>query len=212
MKKLVFLLALTLFFALACDRPEEVVEEAEPAPEPMAVEEPEPEMAMRAVAVLRNAAGEQIGQATFVQEGGEVILNATVRDVPLEGSHGLHVHENGVCEPPFTSAGGHFNPGATEHGCPPEADRHGGDFGNLEIAGGMGTLEISSELVTVEEGPRSVVGKAVILHEMTDDCTSQPTGDAGARHACGVVEMQTGSAGMDDMDEGDSDTDMAGGA
>lgn len=187
MKNLAFLVTLTALFALACAPAEEPAEEPAPAAEPTAAAEPEP-VPSTAEAVLLNAEGADVGRATFTQEGDSVVLVATVEVAGLEGEHGFHVHELGVCEAPdFTSAGGHFNPLGTEHGCPPSPERHAGDFGNIEIVDGSGRLEIASDLVTVTEGELSVVGKAVILHAHVDDCTSQPTGDAGARLACGVV-------------------------
>ena len=106
------------------------------------------------------------------------------------GMHGIHVHETGDCSAEdFTSAGGHFNPMSVPHGGPADAERHAGDLGNIECSeGGVCHLEAESELLTVEAGPASVVGRAVILHEKMDDLVSQPTGAAGSRLACGVVE------------------------
>ena len=70
-----------------------------------------------------------------------------------------------------------------------DATRHAGDLGNIEIAAdGTGSLTLSTDLLTVAPGPNSVVGKAVILHEKADDFKTQPTGDAGGRIACGVVQ------------------------
>lgn len=185
MKKLAFLVTLTALLALACAPAEE------PAPEPAPPPEPEPVAAPpTAEAILHNAEGMEVGKATFTQEGDEVTLVATVEMADVDGMHGFHVHAEGLCEAPdFTSAGGHFNPAGTDHACPPEPVRHAGDFGNIEIVEGSGSLVISTDLVTVTEGDMSVVGKAVILHAGTDDCTTQPTGDAGSRMACGVISL-----------------------
>jgi Cu-Zn family superoxide dismutase len=188
MKKLALLVTLSALFVLACPPAEEPPAPEPAAPEPAAAE-PAP-APPTAEAVLLDAEGVEVGRATFTQQGSDVVLVATVEGTELEGLHGLHVHEFGLCEAPdFASAGGHFNPTGTEHGCPPSPDRHAGDFGNIELVGGSGRLELASDLVTVTEGERSVVGKAVILHGHTDDCTTQPTGDAGPRWACGVVEL-----------------------
>ena len=126
----------------------------------------------------------------FTQEGDKVHVVADVAGVEPAGKHGFHLHQTGDCSAPdFTSAGGHFNPANTPHGCPGDEIRHAGDFGNIEIQpDGTGTLDITTDLLTVDDGPNGVIGKAVILHEGTDDCTTQPTGNAGARLACGVVE------------------------
>lgn len=106
------------------------------------------------------------------------------------GTHGLHIHEKGDCsDAEAKNAGGHFNPGANPHAGPKEAKRHAGDFGNIEIkADGTGDLDITSDLLTVKPGPNSVVGRAVVFHEKADDLTTQPTGNAGGRFACGVVK------------------------
>lgn len=219
------LLALTVTGFVACAPAEEPVEEE--IVEEAVIEEEEPMAApATAVAYLRPAGDVALaGEATFTEENGSVTLNVAVSDAP-PGVHGFHVHETGSCEAPdFTSAGGHFNPDGTDHACPPTTPRHGGDFGNIEIGeNGSGTLAISSDLVTVADGPSSLIGRAVILHEATDDCASQPTGAAGARLACGVIESGGGSVGEpmgepmeepmeEPMDElGDEPADENGGA
>ena len=106
------------------------------------------------------------------------------------GVHGLHVHERGDCSAPdASSAGAHFNPGGMPHASPSDTQRHAGDLGNITIeANGTGHLELVSDLLTVRPGPNSVVGKAVIFHEKADDMRTQPTGDAGGRLGCGVVQ------------------------
>ncbi len=202
MRKLGFLLTLIALFAFACSPAEEPAPAAaepiaEPAPEPAPAEDATP--GPTAVAVLHNAEGSVVGTATFTQTGSSVTLAANILGLAADqdGSHGFHVHENGTCEPDFKAAGGHFNPAGTDHACPGTAVRHAGDFGNIEIASGGGTLEVSSDLATVDAGPNSVVGKAVILHAGTDDCTAQPTGAAGARLACGVIELQADDMAAD---------------
>ena len=94
----------------------------------------------------------------------------------------------------FKSAGGHFNPAGVPHGGPSDAERHSGDLGNIEIGeDGSGTLTLTSDLITLAAGqPTSIVGLAVILHEGTDDLASQPTGAAGGRIGCGIIESVDG--------------------
>lgn len=204
MRKLGFwltLLALFTLFTFACAPAEEPAEAPEPAPAPAPPPEPEPEVAH---ALLHDAEGAVIGKAVFTQAGKTVVLNATVEGVERGGPHGFHVHEIGECVPPdFKSSGGHFNPAGTEHACPPEPIRHAGDFGNIEIVEGTGHLEIESKIVTVAEGPNSVIGRAVVLHAGTDDCVAQPTGDAGSRLACGVIVP--GEPMMMDAEDGEGE-------
>jgi Cu-Zn family superoxide dismutase len=128
------------------------------------------------------------GSVAFQAMAGGVHIEAKVAGVP-PGSHGFHLHETGDCSAPdFSSAGGHFNPAAVEHGGPEAAVHHAGDAGNLEVGpDGTGTLSLHSSQLAIGEGPNAVVGRAVILHENADDLTTQPTGNAGGRLACGVV-------------------------
>lgn len=160
--------------------------ETEPAPEPTT---PEPTVSAEAAATLTGADGTEYGTVTFTQSGTRTTVVADLTGAPA-GMHGFHVHETGECAPPdFASAGDHFNPMGAIHGGPTDPDHHAGDLGNIQIADdGSGHLELDTDLLTVEPGMHSVVGKAVILHEGTDDFVSQPSGAAGDRLACGVVE------------------------
>lgn len=131
------------------------------------------------------------GWATFTERStGGVAIVVHIENAP-PGSHGLHVHEKGDCSAPdASSAGGHFNPGGMPHAGPTDMHRHAGDLGNITIeSNGTGHLELVSDLLTVRPGPNSVVGKAVVFHEKTDDLSTQPTGNAGSRLGCGVVQM-----------------------
>lgn len=190
MRKLGFLLTLMALSTLACAPAEEPAEPAPPA-EPAAEETMDSEApAPAAVAILHNAAGEEVGFARFVQAGNTVLVNAEVGGLEREGPHGFHVHQKGECVPDFKAAGGHFNPRETPHACPPDPERHAGDFGNMEVIEGTGRLEAESELIAVTPGETSIVDRAVIVHNGADDCVSQPTGDAGSRYACGVIRLE----------------------
>lgn len=131
------------------------------------------------------------GWATFTDRStGGVAVVVHIENAP-PGTHGLHVHEKGDCSAPdASSAGAHFNPGGMPHAGPTETHRHAGDLGNITIeSNGTGHLELVTDLLTVRPGPNSVVGKSVVFHEKADDLTSQPSGNAGGRLGCGVVQM-----------------------
>ncbi len=145
----------------------------------------------QARATIESRSGSTVrGWAAFKDRStGGVRIEVHIENAP-PGVHGLHVHERGDCSAPdASSAGAHFNPGGMSHAAPSETRRHAGDLGNITIgANGTGRLELVSDLLTVRSGPNAVVGKAVIFHEKADDMRTQPTGDAGGRLGCGVVQ------------------------
>jgi len=134
------------------------------------------------------------GTVHFMQEGDRVWVVARVSGLDKPGLYGFHLHQAGTCAPGapgkrFESAGGHFNPTGAPHACINSPRHHAGDLGNLSIAGDhTGTVEEATEMLSLS-GPNSVVGHAVVLHAGQDDCATQPSGNSGARIACGVVEM-----------------------
>ncbi|MBI5501602.1 MAG: superoxide dismutase family protein [Deltaproteobacteria bacterium] len=145
-----------------------------------------------AAAELAGPPGSPIhGVITFTEVAGAVVVHAEITGVPDAGEHGFHVHDTGDCSAAdFSSAGGHFNPAAAPHAGPHDSPRHAGDLGNFTTgADGTGTLDLTTDLLTVAEGPNAVVGRAVILHAARDDLATQPTGNSGARIACGVVHL-----------------------
>jgi Cu-Zn family superoxide dismutase len=159
-----------------------------PAPAPAEPVAPAPAPPSVAHAVLQSTSGVG-GTVSFTEQGGSVTIEAHLTGVAA-GDHGFHVHETGDCSAAdYTSAGGHFNPTIAPHGAPSDAAHHAGDLGNIAIsADGSGTLSISSSMLSVAPGANSVVGKAVIVHAKADDLKTQPTGDAGGRIGCGVIE------------------------
>lgn len=144
-----------------------------------------------ASAELTNASGQAVGTATLTQVGNSVRVALVARGLP-PGAKGVHIHEVGKCEPPgFTSAGGHFNPERKQHGTLNPQGPHAGDLPNLTIgADGTGRLESTTELVSLVGGPGLLFdadGSAVIIHAGPDDFRTDPTGNSGARLACGVI-------------------------
>jgi Cu-Zn family superoxide dismutase len=150
---------------------------------------------VRATATLQGRSGAALtGTATFVQVGDEPVRVLVRIDRATPGLHGLHVHEKGDCsDPQAQAAGGHFNPARSPHAGPDAHSRHAGDLGNIEVReDGTGDLVTTSDVLTAEAGPWSVVGRAVVVHASEDDLRTQPTGNAGARVGCGVVTLAEG--------------------
>ncbi|MBI2914271.1 MAG: superoxide dismutase family protein [Chloroflexi bacterium] len=145
-----------------------------------------------ASAELKNPSGQLVGSAQFAQDAqGVVQIKVSVTGLP-PGPHGMHIHAVGKCEPPdFTSAGGHFNPLGRKHGLNTPDGAHAGDVPGLIVkADGSAQYESSSDRVTVSAGPTSLFdadGNALVIHAAADDQLTDPTGNSGARIACGVI-------------------------
>lgn len=151
-----------------------------------------PAAAQTASAPLKNAEGKEVGSANLTQTPHGVLIIVSVKGLP-PGEHALHVHAVGKCEPPFTSAGGHFNPAGHKHGMMAAEGQHAGDMPNLHIPqSGDLTVEVVNDAVTLDKGrPNSVFdsdGSAIVIHAGSDDYKTDPTGDAGGRIACGVIQ------------------------
>lgn len=143
---------------------------------------------MKAVAVLLPTAGNSVHGIVHLEAVPHgVHITAQLEGLP-PGEHGFHIHEFGDCSAPDgTSAGGHFNPEGVAHGGSDATTRHVGDLGNLTAnAQGMASYDRVDTVVRLD-GPHDVIGRGVIVHAGKDDLTSQPTGAAGARMACGVI-------------------------
>jgi superoxide dismutase, Cu-Zn family len=143
---------------------------------------------MGATATLKPTAGNTAaGTVTFTQKGDKVAVVANVTGLS-PGPHGFHVHEKGDCSAPDAmSAGGHFNPTGKPHGDPAAADHHAGDMPQL-VADASGKATLNGELSPMTiGGANDIIGKAVVVHKDADDYKTQPTGNSGARVACGVV-------------------------
>jgi len=151
-----------------------------------------PAAAQTAKASLKTADGKDAGTAMLTQTPSGVLIALAVKGLP-PGEHAFHVHAVGKCEPPFTSAGGHFNPAARKHGLMAMDGPHAGDMPNLHIpASGELSVEVQNAAITLEKGkPNSVYGPngtALVVHAGKDDYKTDPTGEAGGRIACGVIE------------------------
>ncbi|HWK35541.1 MAG TPA: superoxide dismutase family protein [Sphingomonas sp.] len=139
-----------------------------------------------AVADLVDASGATVAHATAIESGGAIRINIDATAVP-SGIHGTHVHTVGRCDAPdFTTAGGHWNPGSTMHGVENPHGPHAGDMPNLTIgADGRGTLAITLPAGTLD-AMLDADGAAIVIHAAADDLKTDPSGNSGARIACGV--------------------------
>jgi Cu-Zn family superoxide dismutase len=130
------------------------------------------------------------GSITVVPMGDGVHLTGSLQGLAPNGEFGFHVHEKGDCSAPdASSAGAHLNPTNAQHGDPQGATHHAGDMQNAK-SDESGAAQVNvhvSGLTFGDGGPADVVGKAVVVHEKADDYKTQPSGDSGARVACGVV-------------------------
>ncbi len=148
-----------------------------------------------ATANLTTASGAAAGTVRLTQAAGGMVT-VDVNAVGLTpGAHGIHFHEVGLCDGAgaFASAGAHYNPLSKEHGLERPAGPHAGDAPNL-VAGndGRATLSFTTDRVTLTSGGTSLFdanGSAVVVHAGPDDQVSQPSGNSGARVACGVVQL-----------------------
>ena len=151
-----------------------------------------PAAAQTAKAAFKTADGKDAGSAELVQTTAGVLVKLSVKGLP-PGEHAFHIHAVGKCEAPFTTAGGHFNPGGKKHGMMAADGLHAGDMPNLHIpADGALVVEVLNPAVTLEKGkPNSLFGPdgtALVVHAGKDDYKTDPTGDAGGRIACAVVQ------------------------
>lgn len=130
------------------------------------------------------------GTVRFYQMCGYVMVVAEIEGLPIEDQpcaepiFGFHIHEgmecSGDCSDPFADAGGHYNPCRCPH------PYHAGDMPPLFGAGGRAFLAFMTDRFRVNE----ILGRAVIIHRMSDDFHTQPSGDAGAKIGCGIIRSR----------------------
>ena len=148
--------------------------------------------AQNAKATLKNADGKDVGSAALTQTPAGVLIKLSLKGVPA-GEHAFHIHGVGKCEPPFMSAGGHFNPDKKKHGMMAPDGAHAGDMPNLHLpASGELVVEVLNAAVTLDKGKANSLlgleGTSLIIHAGKDDYKTDPTGEAGGRIACGLIE------------------------
>jgi Cu-Zn family superoxide dismutase len=149
-----------------------------------------PDEPLRATAALQPTKGNKaFGEATFEQAGSKVRVIVFVQGLTPGREHGFHIHEVGDCSSgDGMSTKGHFNPYGKPHAAHTGAERHAGDLPSL-IAGkdGRAKIDVELDIITLRPGPANIIGRGLIIHADPDDFKTQPTGNAGARIACGVI-------------------------
>ncbi|MEZ2740718.1 superoxide dismutase family protein [Comamonas jiangduensis] len=147
-----------------------------------------------ATAELKPTTGSTVtGKVHFLQhKHGMVKVTGQISGLKPNSEHGFHIHEKGDCSnPDGTSAGGHFNPENTAHGKHGHPPQHAGDLPSLHAnASGMAVVNYETNQISLGSGTNNIANRALIVHADPDDYTTQPTGNAGARLACGVIQPQ----------------------
>ena len=147
----------------------------------------------KVVAHLKTSKGEDAGTATFQEskDGKQLSIRISLKNIPF-GEHAVHIHQNPTCDAPdFKGAGGHFNPDNKQHGTQNPMGHHNGDLPqNISIGENhMGEANFKVDYLSATPGaPNSVIGHAIVVHEKADDMKTDPTGNAGNRIACGVIQ------------------------
>jgi len=152
---------------------------------------PEAQQPLRATAQLLPTKGhETLGEVTFEQVGNKVRVGAVVRGLKPGSEHGFHIHQVGDCSSgDGKSTKGHFNPHGKPHGHHASRAHHAGDLPSLRATNnGHAKLDAMLDGITLVPGPITIVGRGIIVHADPDDYKTQPTGNAGARIACGVIK------------------------
>jgi superoxide dismutase, Cu-Zn family len=161
------------------------------APPPSRNKPSAPAYSTTATAMMRDLAGGRVGTVTFTDTYAGLLIRGTVSELGL-GAHAIHIHAVGRCEPPFTTAGPHFNPDGRQHGFKNPNGPHLGDIPNIDTpASGRLTFEFLLPYVTLR-GKNAIMdgdGAAIIIHAAKDDYVTDPAGDSGARAACGVITL-----------------------
>jgi len=150
-----------------------------------------PDEPLRATAQLQPTKGNKtFGEATFEQVGDKVRVIVFAQGLKPDSEHGFHIHEAGDCSSgDGMSAKGHFNPYGKPHANPTTAERHAGDLPPLKAAkNGRAKIDVTLDVITLRPGPASIIGRGLIIHADPDDFKTQPTGNSGARIACGVIK------------------------
>ncbi|MGH7663261.1 MAG: superoxide dismutase family protein [Gemmatimonadaceae bacterium] len=140
---------------------------------------------------LANSSSETVGEALLRQTVRGVLITLDLSAVP-PGTHAMHIHSVGQCDPPaFDSAGDHFNPAGRSHGALDPQGMHAGDLPNVHAPeSGRLRVDVLVENVMLAGGENGLFdadGSSLVIHTFADDYRTDPSGNAGSRIACGVI-------------------------
>lgn len=143
-----------------------------------------------AKATLLQSNGTLAGQVLLTRIGKKARLTVALAGL-TPGQHGLHLHTTGRCDAPdFATAGGHLNPGSRQHGTANPAGSHLGDLPNLLVASdgtGAASVDLAGTPADLLAAIFDADGTAIVVHAGADDYRTDPSGNSGARIACGVL-------------------------
>lgn len=127
------------------------------------------------------------GKVLFYQLCNGVVVRAQICGLPkgdgmcVRPIFAFHIHEGTECSQngadAFSMTHGHYNPNDCPH------PYHAGDMPPLFSVNSKAFSAFLTDRFTVNE----IIGRTVIIHSSPDDFTTQPSGNAGEKIACGVI-------------------------
>lgn len=119
---------------------------------------------------------------------GKIEVSGEVRGLQSNSEHGFHIHQYGdLTSEDGSSLGDHYDPLHMQHALPHTEQRHAGDFGNIKAnADGVADIKIVVDNISLSGQKNPILGRGLVVHAKPDD-GGQPSGNAGARIAVGVI-------------------------